>query len=301
MGQAHIATALPAQAKHGLALPGPAPRPDPRIHAYRPDLADIALAGRVTASSFVVPVLRSVCTYQSALRAAPDAQAVAVSEILYGEGFALLEESHGWAWGYSLQDGYVGYVPASALGPVFTPTHRIAVPQALLFAKPDIKSPVLAHIPLGARLACGEQQGAFYPLTDGSGFVHTRFVAALESDWAPHPLAVATQFIGTPYQWGGRSYRGIDCSGLVQIALQACGLPCPRDSDMQRAQLGKPVEQPHTGDVVFFPGHVGIMASATELLHANAFWMQTLIEPLADVIARLAPDYEKPVLAIKRL
>ena len=299
MGQAQTATRTLPPAKHGLALPGLQPRPDPRLHAYRADLADIALAGRVTASSFVVPVLRMVCADHVAMRGAPDALSSATSELLYGEGFALLEESHGWAWGYSLVDRYVGYVPASALSAAHTPTHRICVPQALVFAAADIKSPVVRRLPLGARIACTQQEGKFWQTE--FGFIHQRFVAPIDNDWARKPLDIATQFLATPYQWGGRTHSGIDCSGLVQIALQACGISCPRDSDMQRAQLGTAVETVTEGDLVFFPGHVGIMASDTDILHANAFWMCTVREPLADVLARLAPDYEKPLLAIKRL
>ncbi len=275
-------------------------RPDPRTHAYRDDLADARLAGKVAAARYVTPWQQTVLPPHIALRDRPDAAATAVSELLAGEAFAVLDHHHGWAWGYGLHDGYVGYVESAALGPaLLAPTHRIIAATALVFKDTSIKSPVLGELPLGARVAATAVQGQF--VAAAGGWLHTRHAAPLARSFASDPLAVAHEFLGTPYRWGGRTRAGIDCSGLIQTALTACGLSCPRDSDQQRAELGTAVDTPRRGDIVFFPGHVGIMASDSALLHANAYWMNTVIEPLAHVIDRLRPEHDSPVLAIKRL
>jgi cell wall-associated NlpC family hydrolase len=179
-------------------------------------------------------------------------------------------------------------------------THRIAAPQGLVFAEADIKSPVVAVLPLGSRIAVTATEGAFHALATG-GFVHDRHAGALTPASGGDPVAVAMSFIGTPYRWGGRTRAGIDCSGLVQQALMACGVACPRDSDQQRDGLGTRIDAAdlRRGDLVYFPGHVGIMADAANLLHANAHWMATVIEPLADVVARVGG--ETPILAVKRV
>ena len=269
--------------------------------------------GQLAAHSYVRPA-PSVCRVPvTGVRAAPDVAAEQVSQLLLGETFWLLEIGDTWAWGYCGHDRYVGYVEAAHLAeaapdrkpaPDHTPTHWVSAPQGLVFSGPSIKTALRLTAPMGARLALAEHDAKFFTLADGSGFIHRRHVRAL-GDWALDPASVAESLLGTPYLWGGRSRAGIDCSGLVQAALMACGVDCPRDSDQQQV-LGRAVPEADwdalkRGDIVFFPGHVGIMADEHRLIHANAFWMDTVIEPLADVIARLKPDTDKPVLCVRRL
>ena len=220
------------------------------------------------------------------IRSAPSTEATAVSQLLHGEGFAVLDISGGWAWGRCLHDDYVGYLPDSALGPDPGATHCVTAPRAPVFAQADIKAPVVAGWSLGSRFA-GEEAGAF--VRTGAGFLHARHVAPIALA-GTDPVGIAERLLGQPYLWGGRGDGGIDCSGLVQLALGLCGIAAPRDSDLQRA-LGTEVaaDMPlRRGDLMCLPGHVGLMADATHLLHANAHWMAVTVEPLADVIARLA-------------
>jgi hypothetical protein len=208
-----------------------------------------------------------------------------VSQILHGEGFAVLDQAGGWAWGYSLHDHYVGYIPADTL--------------ALVFERPDFKSPAVGRYPLGARIA-GEMLDGYLRVAEG--YIHPRHVAALSH--TVEPATAAEAMCGLPYLWGGRGDGGLDCSGLVQRAFEFAGLDCPRDSDMQREQLGEPLaedEPLRRGDLVFFPGHVGIMADDRRLIHANAYWMGTVIEPLADIVARLSTTHTMPVTARRRI
>jgi cell wall-associated NlpC family hydrolase len=279
-------------------LAGPSAKLDPRIHAVRRDIADIALADRVFAPHYALPLRHGCLAIATPVCSAPSSDAIAVSELLRGEVFAVVDASGDWAWGYSLHDGYVGYVAVDALGPFAASTHIVSSPAALAFADKSIKAPVVERLPMGARVAVSDEDGNF--LQTAHGFIHRRHVAPLE-DLEADFAAVAARLIGVPYRWGGRSGDGIDCSGLVQLALAFSGVPCPRDSDQQRdlgeAILdGAPLQR---GDLVFLPGHVGIMADATHLLHANAFWMRVVTEPLADVLAR-QPEGQG-ITALRRL
>jgi cell wall-associated NlpC family hydrolase len=268
-------------------LHGPSVALDRRIHAVRNDLADIALADRVIAPRYARPLPMQCVTAVAMLRGAPEAAATATSALLYGEAFAVFDIDNGWAWGQCAHDGYVGYVEATALSEAAAAaTHRVSAPWALVFSRPDIKAPVLTDLPLGALLVAADHDEKF--IAAAGGFIHRRHVAAL-GEIAPDALEVARQFIGTPYLWGGRSRAGIDCSGLAQVALMAAGQPTPRDSDQQAQGIGDAVALSGRapGDLLFIPGHVGFIDHGDRLLHANAFWMATVSEPLADVLARL--------------
>ncbi len=234
------------------------------------------------------------------LRPRPSPDAPAISQLVYGEGFALIDKAGGWAWGRCLHDDYVGYLRADALGPMQAPTHRVTAPLALVFAHPDIKAPVLKALAIGAQLAGKEEDGY---LRIDEGYIHARHVAPL-SAVAADPVAVAERMLGAPSLGGARGAEGVDCSGLIQHAFELAGIDAPRDSDMQRDQLGEALPEDATlrrGDLVFFPGHVGFMLDEAQLLHANAYWMSTVIEPLADVVARLKPTHAQPITARKRI
>jgi cell wall-associated NlpC family hydrolase len=278
---------------------GPRPKLDPRAHVFRGDFADVALAGELAAHHYVEPLAMRCRAARTAVRKAGDAGATAVSELLFGEDFDLFDVQGDWGFGRSAADRYTGWVAMAALAePGTAPSHRVSARVAPVFGAADIKAPVLMELPFGARVA-GEVGEKFVALS-GGGFVHLRHIAPLPAA----PIDVARLFTGAPYLWGGRTPSGVDCSGLVQAALTTTGTPCPRDSDQQLAALGTAVafDDRAAGDLVFFPGHVGILATRDRLFHANAHWMSTVEEPLDDVIQRLvASGVEAPVTGVKRL
>lgn len=283
-----------------MRLNGPTPPLDRRIHAARPDLVDIDLAGAVFAPYYARAQRRGCIAASTMVRNSPSETAEAVSQLLHGETFAVLELSGGWAWGYCGHDHYVGYVPTAALGDPVRPTHIVTAPLALVFAAPDIKAPVVARWSMGAQFT-GRAVGEF--VMSDAGYLHSRHVAKLkqlEPDW----VATAEGLLREPYLWGGRGDGGIDCSGLVQLALARAGIAAPRDTDQQEAALGVEIpegEALQRGDLIFFPAHVGLMVDAERVIHANGHAMAVVIEPLADLIARTALNHDKPVRARRRL
>jgi cell wall-associated NlpC family hydrolase len=283
--------------------------PDRRRQAYRADLADAALRGRVEAARFVDGHVRQVLRPVLGLRREPHFAAGLDTEVLFGERVVVFEERDGWAWLQLARDRYVGYARLDGLTDELTaPTHRVRAPGTFVYPRPDIKAPPLFHLPLNAELTVIGSDGPFVELTRG-GFVISRHTAPQE-EAARDFVAVAERFDGTPYLWGGKTRLGLDCSGLVQIALQAAGLACPRDSDMQEAELGDTVLVPadltapdvlRRGDLVFWPGHVGIMTDGIMLLHANGHHMTTVIEPLVETAQRIERDTGHRIRAIRRL
>lgn len=274
---------------------------DKRVNAVRGDLADVSLAGLLFAPHYAKAQPMHCVAEAVFVRESPSADATATTQLLRGETFHLLDVTGGWAWGFCDHDGYVGYIERDALdGGMLTATHHVRARIAPVFATTDIKAPITAMLSAGTRIA-GDVSGDFV-VTD-KGAVHLRHLMPIdvhEADW----VDAAERQMGQPYIWGGRGHGGVDCSGLVQLALGQAGIRIPRDTDLQRDGIGTPIaddEPLQRGDLVFFPGHVGIMVDDSRLLHANAYWMSTVIEPLSDVIDRLKPDHEQPVLARRRI
>ena len=225
------------------------------------------------------------------------------SQLLYGERFRILECRSGWAFGQMGRDGYVGYVKAHHLGPDFSPTHRVNSLWTQIYERPETRQIPTRTIPYGSLLEIGGRSacGAFLELADG-GYVPSDHVGPAAGR-AEDPAAEAERFLGVPYLWGGCSPAGIDCSGLVQLALIAAGDNCPRDSDMQEEGWGDWVaadDQPCRGDLVFWRGHVGIMLDEETLLHATGHHMAVVREPLAEVAERIGSQGEAPFRGLKR-
>ncbi|MGH6952444.1 MAG: NlpC/P60 family protein [Vitreimonas sp.] len=266
---------------------------DPRLTPARSDVAAARLEGKIAAARFVEAQPRQVRVGASVLREAPSFVARLATQLLYGEVFDVYaDDADGWVWGQSRLDNYVGYARAARLDSALeTPTHRVAVLRTLVFPEPDKKSQPPSPLSLNAKIAVqAPLQNGFAPLSRG-GWVYAAHLLPIDevvADW----VKSAELFVGQPYLWGGKDSSAVDCSGLVQSALETAGVKAPRDADMQEAALGEEIARDtplKRGDLIFWPGHVGLMRSATELLHANAFHMQTVIEPLAETIARVGP------------
>src|SRR5499426_394407 len=262
---------------------------DPRITPARPDLAARHLQGVVAAARFADGRPHEVVEPQAPVRRAPSPDATLLTEALMGERVVVYETTdEGWAWGQLQADDFVGWLPAAALGPAgAAPTDKVAALRTLVFPGPDIKLPPLAGLPLGSRLTIVRQDTTF-AVTAGGGFVPARHLARLDAT-EPDVVVVAERFLGVPYLWGGKTSLGLDCSGLVQVALAACGVACPRDSDMQEQALGKSIALAglQRGDLIFWKGHVAIALGRNSMIHANACHMAVAVEPVAEAVARI--------------
>ncbi|WP_116085534.1 C40 family peptidase [Tropicimonas sp. IMCC34011] len=268
---------------------------DRRLTPANGRVAAEELRGEVDADRFVRGDPASLAVPVADLLCAPGGSRD--RQLLFGTPLRVLDRQEGIAFIQSGLDGYVGYVTEAALGPATEATHAVAARSAHLYSAPDIKSPELGWLPHGALLSCTPQDGRFH--AGHGGYIvasHLREVDAPESD----PAAVAERFLGTPYLWGGNGPLGIDCSGLVQAALVACGLPCPGDSDLQRISFPAADDAPRRGDLFFWKGHVAMAVSPDRIIHANAHSMSVAYEGLAEAIARIEAQGDGPVTAHAR-
>jgi cell wall-associated NlpC family hydrolase len=274
---------------------------DNRLHAYRPDLADVKLRDRLDAKRFVEGVRMEVVVPVATMHREASSTAMQATQALLGERLMAFEITDGWVWCQLERDSYVGYIAKAAVSNDLTKsTHRVSVPLTFLYPLPDIKTQPAIVLSMNAKLAIVEGDEKFSRLSNGK-FVFTKHIKPL-SEVDTDFVSVAEMFRDVPYYWGGKTALGLDCSGLVQASLEACGVLSPRDTDMQEAQLGQKLlvndlDNLRRGDLVFWKGHVGILVDGKTLLHANGNHMMTVKEPLAEAITRIVD----PVTSIKRL
>src|SRR5215216_516878 len=278
---------------------------DPRLTPARPEVAAKYLEGKVNAARFVTGEEFEVTDAIAPLREAPSADATLLTQALKGEQVTIYDHNgEGWAWGQLNFDGYVGWLPEYGLArPTAAPTHKVTALRTLAFPGPSIKLPPSGALPMGARVAVAREDGDFAITRDGH-YLPRQHLGSLDT-YASDFVAIAERFVGTPYLWGGKSSLGIDCSGLVQVSLNAAGTGCPRDSDMQQDGLGRAlssigIEKLRRGDLIFWKGHVAIVRDADSIVHANAHHMATVVENTREAIARIKAAGSE-VTAIKRL
>jgi cell wall-associated NlpC family hydrolase len=278
---------------------------DPRLTPARPDLAAKYLEGKIAAARFVTGEEFEISEALAPLREGPSSNAMLLTQALKGERVTIYDRNgEGWAWGQLNSDGYVGWLPDRALAkPAAAPTHKITSLRTFAFPGPSIKLPPVDTLPMGATVTVVREDGVFAVTREGC-YLPRQHVGSVDHN-ADDFVAVAERFAGTPYLWGGKSSLGIDCSGLVQLSLNAAGTGCPRDSDMQQDSLGRALnpaqpEKLQRGDLIFWNGHVAVVRDAGTIVHANAHHMATVIENTRDAIARIKAGGSE-ITAIKRL
>ncbi|VDC25272.1 NlpC/P60 family protein [Pseudogemmobacter humi] len=233
----------------------------------------------------------------AALRAAPGG--AMDRQLLFGDAVTVIDRRDGHAFVMAGKDGYCGWLAEQDLAAPRPATHRLCSPASHLYPEPRVQAPPLHPLYLNARLTVTGESGPWAETPQG--YVPAIHLAPLGQP-AKDPVAVAESLIGAPYLWGGNSVAGVDCSGLVQLAFHAAGLACPGDSDLQQ-EVG--AELPETaplkrGDLLFWKGHVALVAGPGRLLHANGYTMSVAYEDLDAATARIETHYGGQILARRR-
>jgi len=225
-------------------------------------------------------------------------------QALLGEALTVLDRTDGTAYVQLTKDNYCGYISETAIGPAVPPTHVVTAPATHAYTRADLKSPDVSSLSFGSRVVVTGAEGRFAQTS--LGHIPTQHLAPLPHAF-PDPAAVAELFLGTPYLWGGNSRWGIDCSGLVQAAFLACGIPCPGDSDQQQTSFADTVagagpvpRDIQRNDLLFWKGHVALVLDPATMIHANAHHMAVTREPIQDALTRIAKT-DGPLTGHKRL
>lgn len=269
---------------------------DRRTTPFSGRIAHISLKGQIDAQLTVGEQV-SVAPALADLLANPGGKID--RQVVHGEALTLIDRQDGHAYVMAAKDGYCGWLKDGAIGPAFTASHKICTPATHLYPEPSAKSPAIISLYLGARVEVTGTTGKWGETSQG--YIPATHLCPL-TQYAEDPVAVAEMFLHTPYFWGGNSAAGIDCSGLAQAALLAAGIPCPGDSDLQRA-IGTeiPEEAPlQRGDLIFWKGHVALMTGPDQIIHANGGTMSVAYEDLQTALDRIAAQGEGGLIARRR-
>ncbi|SEM70887.1 NlpC/P60 family protein [Pseudorhodobacter antarcticus] len=271
---------------------------DRRLTLANDRVAHIALQGTVNAPAYADAAPYEVAVPLVDLLRAQDGPRD--RQLNLGDRFEVIELLDGMAFGRATKDGYCGYVPEAALSEPTRPTHWLAARASHLYSEPRAQAPQSMSISFGARLCVVGQTGNFAETPHG--FVPAGHLRPI-GQWFHDPVEVAALFVGTPYLWGGNGHAGVDCSGLVQLSLHACGRTCPGDSDMQQA-LGAEVPDGAPmlrGDLLFWKDHVAMVVDIDLMIHATGAFMAVVVEPMAVAIARIIASGGGAITARRRV
>ncbi|MBX4335454.1 C40 family peptidase [Bartonella raoultii] len=274
---------------------------DPRLYAFRDDLADQRLETEVTARRFVQGKKRRVKTAVAGLFKENNKKSARQTECLFGEELLIFEQGKTMSWGQSLKDGYVGYIDTKALcTSTIKQTHVVSVPRTFQYLQADIHGPIETSLSMGSKVSVIDEteiHGTLYSILEKGKAIITRHLSPIGRVYEDY-VKVAETLIRTPYLWGGASGFGIDCSGLVQLSMMMTDQMVLRDTDMQQETIGSPLKDDDNlkrGDLVFWKGHVAIMIDHKNVIHASGFSMDVMIEPLEDVITRTSQHHQYPI------
>lgn len=287
---------------------------DRRRTPFSGRVAHVSLRGTTQADSYTEGTPATVCATVTGLFPSADPGCHMDRELVLGDALRVLDRQQGRAFVQAARDGYCGWLAEEDIAETAAPpaTHVVSARATGLYQTPDFKQTfgARAGVSLGSRLHVAEDDGRWarvlLPQPDRSlatMFAASRHLRPIDTPEID-PVAVAERLLGAPYLWGGNSERGIDCSGLVQIACLMCGIPCPGDSDMQARELGEtlpPQSAFQRGDLLFWKGHVAWVANPATLLHANVHHMAVAFEPLDEAITRIAAQGDGDVIRHARL
>ena len=275
---------------------------DPRLRPMRDGTAANTLKEILHAKNYAEGKTYNVIVAVCVLRSEPEEDAGAETQLLCGENFTVYGEYDDWFWGQSSHDNYVGWLRKAHLREGSSgATHHVMSRGTFLYSKADMKSRPILKIPMAAQIeVIGEEEvrGMKY-LETTLGWLIARHARQLD-EYASDFVMVAESVMGLTYLWAGRSTFGIDCSGLIQLVMKMAGIAVLRDTDMQEQTIGEEISLTddlsglQRGDLIFWPGHVGMMRDETNFLHANGHTMTVFSEPLKEAIDRIAYLYEKP-------
>ena len=207
------------------------------------------------------------------------------SQILYGEKFKILSKNKDWIKIKTPFDNYVGFIKNRKYTNTHKPSHKISILKASIFNKSSIRTKYF--LPFAAKISIIQENKKFIEF-EKNKWIKKKDINNIKNVEKNY-LKILRLFLKTKYMWGGKTYKGIDCSALLQLYFYYNNKFYPRDTKDQIRYSKKKVKKTlfKKGDIIFWKGHVAICINSKKLIHAYGPKKKVLIMPITDAINRI--------------
>ena len=230
----------------------------------------------------------------------PDVVSEVTSQILYGEKFEIISKNKSWIKIKVLFDNYIGYIKNKDYTKDHKPTHKIFILKANIYNKQ--KNRTKYFLPFASRISMIHENKKFIEFEKNKWIKKSdiKNINHIEKDY----LKILKLFLKTKYVWGGKTYKGIDCSAILQLFFYYNNKFYPRDTKDQIKYSVKKNESRifKKGDIIFWKGHVAVCINTQKLIHAYGPKKKVLIMNITETInkiERTAKLIEKKISSIK--
>jgi hypothetical protein len=228
----------------------------------------------------------------------PSVKSEIVTQMIYGDSFSISNKSKKWLKITIKEDNYKGYIKNKKYSNFLKPTHKVISLKAKIFKFPNRIEK--NEITFGSKIKVIENNSKF--LKFANGWIKKDDVKPIKYK-EKNPFRKITSFKDIRYKWGGKSFKGIDCSALVQIFLNFNNKYCPRDAKDQFKYFRKNIKLKNIkkNDIIYWKGHVAVALSNKKLIHAYGPMKKTVIMDIKQTIKRIERTAKLKVIGIKRL
>ena len=223
-----------------------------------------------------------------------------VTQLLYGDSFKKIKKKGSWIKIKNNLDNYIGYIKENKFPKNFKNTHKVSVLSSTLYSKPNIKNKIKKKLSFGSRIKVTDKKGIFYKFENL--WIKKKDLKKINYK-TRNIFKNIKKFINTKYKWGGKHFGGVDCSGLLQLFLNFNNKYCPRDTTDQIIYFNNKIKEKNIrkNDLIFWKGHVALVISKKDLIHAYGPLKKVVRMPIKSTINRIYKSANLKVKGIRRI
>ena len=229
----------------------------------------------------------------------PSVNSEIVTQMIYGDSFLVSEKTKNWTKIKIIDDGYKGYIKRRRFCNFSKSSHKVSVLKANIYKLPN-KQKKISQLTFNSKIKVLGIKNDFFKFE--KGWINKRDVMPILFK-EKNSFKKISIFKNVKYKWGGKSFKGIDCSALIQLFLNFNNKFCPRDARDQVKYFKRNIKLKNIrkNDIIYWKGHVALALSNKKLIHAYGPMKKTVIMNIKQTIKRIDQTANLKVISIKRI